>query len=156
MSFRFIILVCFFLVSLGGAAQSPRHDLLRSLDTQRFTAQVQKDSLALNRLLANDLVYTHSSGVVETKQQFIHSLVSGRWNYQAIEADSVTVRFYGPVAILTGRARVTLLMGDKPTPVIMIYTDVWHEQPIARGRGRNAGLPRWQLVSWAASRLPTP
>jgi hypothetical protein len=131
-------------------AQSPRHDLLRSLDKQRFAAQVQKDSVTLSRLMANDLLYTHSSGVVETKRQFIHSIATGRWNYLAIEADSVAVRFYGPVAILTGKARVTLLINNKPTPVIMVYTDVWTNKAGARRRKAN-----WQLVSWAASRLPT-
>jgi hypothetical protein len=149
---RLLLTTCLLLLVGHCVAQSPRHNLLKSLDKQRFTAQIQKDSLTLNRLMADDLLYTHSSGVVETKKQFIHSVASGRWNYQAIEADSVTVRFYGPVAILTGRARVTLLVNSQPTTVIMVYTDVWHEQPAARG----AASPRWQLVSWGASRLPNP
>ena len=110
------LLVIFLLLSFCSLAQSPRHDLLKSLDKQRFTAQIQKDSLTLSRLLGNDLLYTHSSGIVETKQEFIHSLVTGRWIYQAIDTDNVTVRFYGPVAILTGRARVTLLINGQSTP----------------------------------------
>ena len=147
-----LLFVTFLLLAVQCVAQSPRHNLLKSLDKQRFTAQIQKDSLALNRLLADDLLYTHSSGIVETKREFIRSITTARWNYQTIDTDSVTVRFYGPVAILTGRARVTLLINSQPTPLTMVYTDVWHEQPAGRG----AGSPRWQLVSWAASRLPNP
>jgi len=153
---RLLLTTCLLLLAVQCVAQSSRHDLLRSLDKQRFTAQIQKDSLTLNRLLADELIYTHSSGIVETKRAFVHSVVTGRWNYQAIETDSVTVRFYGPVAILTGRAQVTLLVNRQPTPLIMVYTDVWREQPNTRSRGRNATASRWQLVSWAASRLPNP
>ncbi|RYF68289.1 MAG: nuclear transport factor 2 family protein [Cytophagaceae bacterium] len=133
-------------------AQSPQHKLLRSLDRKRFDALIEKDTVALGQLLANDLLYTHSSGVVESKQEFIHSIAVGRWNYQSIDTDSVAVRFYGPVAILTGRARVTLLIADKPTPITMMYTDVWHNK--AKPKKRRS-MAKWQLVSWAAARLPT-
>lgn len=151
---RSLSVTCFLLIAACCLAQTPAHDLLRSLDKQRFTAQVQKDSLTLNRLLANDLIYTHSSGVVESKKEFMRSLLSGRWNYQSIDTDSVTVRLYGPTAILTGRARVTLLTAGKPTPVTMVYTDVWHKQQATRTGKKGALVSRWQLVSWAASRLP--
>ena len=151
---RSLFVICFLPVVGCCLAQTPAHDLLRSLDRQRFTAQVQKDSLVLNRLLANDLIYTHSNGLVETKQQFIHNLVSGRWNYQSIDTDSVKVRFYGSTAILTGRARVTLLTAGQPTPVTMVYTDVWHERQTAGSGRKEVSVSRWQLISWAASRLP--
>ncbi|WP_375444462.1 nuclear transport factor 2 family protein [uncultured Fibrella sp.] len=148
---RPVLLIGYCLLALTCSAQSPRHNLLKSLDAQRFVAQIQKDSLTLNQLLADDLLYTHSSGIVETKKEFMHSLAIGRWNYQRIDTDSVTVRFYGPVAILTGRAQVLLLIAEKPTPITMIYTDVWHNKPTGGRKKAN-----WQLVSWAASRLPTP
>lgn len=154
--FRFVmLLVCLFLVSLECAAQTPFHDALRNSDSQRFTAQIQKDSLALSQLLSDKLVYTHSSGVVETKRQFIHSLMTGRWNYQSIETDSVKVHLISKsLAILTGRARVTLLIDGKSTPLYMAYTDVWQLQttrPV-----NNLSVGRWQLISWAATRLPNP
>ncbi|MBO0951350.1 nuclear transport factor 2 family protein [Fibrella forsythiae] len=149
--YRLLLVFCL-LTTTFCLAQSPQHKLLRSLDRQRFDALVQKDTLALGQLLANDLLYTHSSGAVETKREFIHSIAVGRWNYQSIDTDSVTVRFYGPVAILTGRARVTLLIADKPTPVTMMYTDVWHNTAKPK---RRRTIAKWQLVSWAAARLPT-
>jgi len=132
-------------------AQTPQHDLLRSLDKQRFAAQVQKDSVTLQHLLADDLIYTHSNGTVETKAQFTRNVLSGKWKYLAMETDSATVRFYGSTAILTGRATVTLLMDGKPTPVLMIYTDVWHQKAARTGKKST-----WQLVSWAACRQPLP
>ncbi|XWW45965.1 nuclear transport factor 2 family protein [Fibrella sp. USSR17] len=136
-------------------AQTPFHDVIKNQDKQRFTAQIQKDSVALTRLLSDKLVYSHSNGVVETKRQFIHSLITGRWNYQSIETDSVTVRLIdNSLAIVTGRARVTLLIEGKPTPILMAYTDIWQLQ--RSKRVNNVATGRWQLLSWAAGRLPTP
>lgn len=136
-------LLVFFCATLSVLAQSPEHERLKALDQQRFTAQVNKDSLALNVLLANDLIYTHSNGVAETKSQYIGGILSGKWDYRATEVESATVRIFGPTAILTGRVRITVVLDGKPTPLYMAYTDVWHR----------TGKKRWQLVSWAASRL---
>ena len=146
---RSLFVTCLLTVATCCVAQSTRQNLLKALDQQRFTALIQKDTLALSQLLANDLIYTHSNGVVESKAAFIHSIATGRWNYQTIATDSIRIRFYGPVAILTGRARVTLLIANQPTPVTMLYTDVWHN----RAKGKRAN---WQLISWAAARLPNP
>ncbi|MEZ0607001.1 nuclear transport factor 2 family protein [Fibrella sp. WM1] len=137
----------FWLLFLGtllpGLAQSPLHEQLRTLDQQRFRAQINKDSLTLSALLADSLLYTHSNGIAETKPQYIRGILSGKWDYRATEVESATVRLFGPTAILTGRVRMTVIIDGKPTPLYMAYTDVWHR----------TGKKRWQLVSWAASRL---
>lgn len=153
--FRFVMLVGFFLISLDCAAQTPFHDALKNADTQRFVAQIQKDSVALSKLLADKLVYTHSSGVVETKQEFIHSLMAGRWNYQSIDTDSVQVHLVSQsLAILTGRARMVLVIAGNPTPLYMAYTDVWQLQTTRPVNKVSVG--RWQLIAWASTRLPNP
>ncbi|MEZ0483700.1 nuclear transport factor 2 family protein [Fibrella aquatica] len=155
MPLRSVTLVCLLLSGLASAAQTPFHDALINSDKQRFAAQIKKDSVALTRLLSDKLVYSHSNGVIETKQQFIHSLMTGRWNYQSIDTDSVKVHFITTsLAIVTGRARVVLLVNGKSTPVYMAYTDVWNLQTTRPVKGLSAG--RWQLISWAATRLPPP
>lgn len=138
-----LFLLVFYCTTLPTLAQSPEYERLKALDQQRFTAQINKDSLTLNALLADDLIYTHSNGVAETKPQYIRGILSGKWDYRTTEVESTTVRLFGPTAILTGRVRMTVLLDGKPTPLYMAYTDVWHR----------TGRKRWQLVSWAASRL---
>jgi hypothetical protein len=47
------------------------------LDKQRMTAMAQKDIATLNRLLSDDLIYTHSSARLDTKQSLIGNMESG-------------------------------------------------------------------------------
>ena len=49
--------------------------MIIDLDKKRMTAMAQKDVATLNALLADDLVYTHSSARLDTKQSLI-----GKWN----------------------------------------------------------------------------
>jgi len=48
------------------------------LDRQRMTAMAQKDIAKLNELIADDLVYTHSSARLDTKQSLIGALEGGK------------------------------------------------------------------------------
>ena len=52
-------------------------DAVKALELERFQAQEKNDFAALERLLADDLVYTHSSGAVDSKASYIESLRSG-------------------------------------------------------------------------------
>ncbi|WP_230140349.1 MULTISPECIES: nuclear transport factor 2 family protein [unclassified Pedobacter] len=42
---------------------------------------INPDSLGLDKLLLNNLSYGHSSGKVQTKQEFMHSLLSGESDF---------------------------------------------------------------------------
>ncbi|SDG66114.1 protein of unknown function [Pedobacter terrae] len=42
---------------------------------------IHPDSLGLDKLLLNNLSYGHSSGKVQTKQEFMHSLLSGESDF---------------------------------------------------------------------------
>ncbi len=51
---------------------------MKELDAKRFAAQVKNDVDTLASLLADDLVYTHSSSVVDGKTTYIDSLRTGK------------------------------------------------------------------------------
>ena len=51
------------------------------LDKKRMNAMAQKDIATLNALLADDLVYTHSTARLDTKQSLIGAMESGRTVY---------------------------------------------------------------------------
>ena len=48
------------------------------LDKQRMDAMAKKDLAALNTLISDDLVYTHSSARLDTKKTLIGNMESGR------------------------------------------------------------------------------
>ena len=47
------------------------------LDKQRMDAMAKKDLAALNMLISDDLVYTHSSARLDTKKSLIGNMESG-------------------------------------------------------------------------------
>src|SRR5262245_52458015 len=59
-------------------AQSGDGEAVKKLEIERFQAQEKNDFAALERLLADDLVYTHSSAAVDTKAGYIDALKSGK------------------------------------------------------------------------------
>ncbi len=132
--------------SAGLVAQAPdalgREALLAS-NAARFTAMVRADFRGLDTLLAPELIYVHSDGVVESKAEYLARLRTGRLRYQAIEPDDLEARVYGGAGLVTGRSRMQVKAGPKLLRFSIRFTSVYR-----RGRGG------WVLVAWQATRLP--
>jgi hypothetical protein len=125
------------------AGDSKTESEIRQMENRRFQAMLKVDGEELNRLLADDLTYTHSSGAVDTKSQLIDSLKSGERKYQVIETQDVKVRLYGSAAVITGRARLKTVSKGQESDFRVQFTDVY-----AKKKGH------WQMVAWQSSRLP--
>ena len=52
--------------------------LVIDLDRQRMTAMGQKDIATLNKLIGDDLIYTHSSARLDTKKSLIGAMDPAR------------------------------------------------------------------------------
>jgi ketosteroid isomerase-like protein len=113
------------------------------LDKQRMTAMAQKDIATLNELLADELVYTHSSARLDTKQSLIGAMQSGATVYTAVEPSDVQAQDFGDVVVLTGSCRIQVTSGGKPNAFGVRFTDVY-----ANKSGK------WQMVTWQSTRLP--
>ena len=70
---------CLFFAKATSAQQTPFES-----EAVRFKAQTNRDTLALKNLLANELSYCHSNGLLESKQDFIKSINSGKIIYDSI------------------------------------------------------------------------
>ena len=113
------------------------------LDRQRMTAMAQKDVARLNDVLADDLIYTHSSARIDTKQSLIGAMQSGATVYNSVEPSEVKAQDLGDAVVLTGVARIQVTSNGKPNAFGVRFTDVY-----ARRGGR------WQMVTWQSTRLP--
>jgi ketosteroid isomerase-like protein len=111
-------------------------------DRARFDAQVKGDLAALDKLLAPDLTYVHSSGALETKDEFLRGIESGKYKYRAVATEGVAVRSYGEVTVLGGKATIDVVVDGKDLHVVLRYTDVWVKRD-----------GRWQMVAWHSTRL---
>jgi len=111
--------------------------------SERFAAMVAADTERLEGFLADDLSYAHTTGLVETKQQFLQTIESGVIDYQRIVPGDVRVRIYGEVAVMTGTAELQAVANGSPVRARIGFLDV----------SRRVG-DIWQLVAWQSNRLP--
>jgi ketosteroid isomerase-like protein len=117
--------------------------MIIDLDKKRMTAMAQKDVATLNALLADELVYTHSSARLDTKQSLIGAMESGATVYTAVEPSDVKAQDLGDAVVLTGACRISVMSGGRPNSFGVRFTDVY---------ANNGG--RWQMVTWQSTRLP--
>jgi ketosteroid isomerase-like protein len=109
----------------------------------RYAAQTREDFAAMEKLFGEDLVYIHSSALVDGKASYIELMRSGEVHYRVMKRDEVTVRTYGCVAIITGHANFDVTVKGKDVSVELRFHSIWAK--------RDGGL---QFISWQATRVP--
>ena len=114
-------------------------DEIIALENRRIEAMTKGDIQALEEILADDLIYTHTTARIDTKASFIDAISSGRSNYRSVERKDVKVRQFGDSAVVTGHAKIHV--GDNKFEARFI--DVY-----AKRDGT------WQMVAWQSTRLP--
>ncbi len=122
--------------------QQAEHEI-RQRETHRFEAIVRGDVAALEDILSDDLSYTHTSGVFETKTDFIGKLKSGELRYESFTPEDMRVRVYGTTAVVTGVAGAKVQVKGEHLSFRLRFTDVYVKQGV-----------HWRMVAWQATRLP--
>jgi ketosteroid isomerase-like protein len=117
--------------------------LIIDLDRKRMQAMAAKDVAMLEKVLADDLVYTHSSARLDTKQSLIGNMVSGATVYTSVEPSDVKAQDLGDTVVLTGIAQIKVMANGAPNAFGVRFTDVY-----AKRHGN------WQMVTWQSTRLP--
>jgi ketosteroid isomerase-like protein len=112
------------------------------LDKKRMTATANKDIDTLNQLIADDLIYTHSSARMDTKQSLIGAMQSGATVYTSMVPSDVVAQDLGDTVVLTGVAAISVMSDGKPNSFKVRFIDVYAK--------RASG---WQMVTWQSTRL---
>jgi ketosteroid isomerase-like protein len=76
-------------------------DLNRKIDR----AVVAKDFQTLEKHYGNDFVFTHGTGLVDSKKSWIEAIKRNK-GYVSREHDSTTVELHGDVAVINGKLTV--------------------------------------------------
>lgn len=128
----------------AGAGAKAEQQVLQA-EKDRFAAMITGDRAALERLLADDLTYTHSSALFESKAEFIKSVTGGTIDYVSIVPSETDwkVRVNGNTAIVNGVAAVNVIDTGKDLKIKVRYTT------IHTNRGG-----QWQMQAWQATRFP--
>lgn len=123
-------------------AQSKNQLEIQAIEKQRFNAMASRDTALLRKLLADDLTYLHSNGLLENKEQHLANIGSGKLVYKTMEPSEMNVRQHGKSAIVNGVIHVTGNSGEKAFDLQLRYTDVYFKR-----KGN------WQLAAWQSLKL---
>jgi ketosteroid isomerase-like protein len=107
-------------------------------------AMMDADKTQLEELVADQLSYGHSGGVIETKVQFIDVIVSKKTVYKAITISEPSTTVVGSNAIARHIFSAETESGGKAGSARVGILQVWHKQD-----------GRWKLLARQAFRLPT-
>ena len=80
---------------------------IEALYKQMYQAMVEKDTVTLDELHADEFVLTHMTGMRQSKQEYIRAIADGTLNYYEATHEQIDIRIDGDRATLTGRSRVT-------------------------------------------------
>jgi ketosteroid isomerase-like protein len=105
-------------------------------EERRCAAIAAADWDALDKIVADDFLYTHSVGTTENKESWISGIKARR---RAVEHDGLSVRSFGDVALLSGSSVYRYaepFHGDSHYGAILDVLQVW----VRRSEG-------WQIVA---------
>ena len=98
---------------------------LRAAEEARRQAMLQSDTEKLGELLSERLVYTHSSGVKDSRQSYLHKLASGALRYETLEFLAPEVRLVGDVGLVAATMKATVSGVGGLRSVNSSYLAVW-------------------------------
>ncbi|MDB5489812.1 MAG: hypothetical protein JWQ58_3527 [Reyranella sp.] len=113
------------------------------LDHKRMQAMGAKDYATLEAVIADELIYTHSTARIDTKESLIGAMKSGATVYTSVEPSDVKAQDLGDVVVLTGVAQIKVVSKGAPNAFGVRFLDVYAK--------RNGS---WQMVTWQSTKLP--
>jgi ketosteroid isomerase-like protein len=122
-------------------SESMEQELLK-LEQQWGDALVKPDLAFLDRILAEDYLFTSPLGEVLTKAQMLAGLKSGKDIVSSVMNHEMKVRVYGDAAVVNGHSTYEETVQGKDISGEYRWTDTW----IRKGG-------RWQCVADHASRV---
>jgi hypothetical protein len=96
----------------------------------------------MQRLFGDDLVYVHSTGVVDDKAGYINRQRSGL-HYRAMRRSNATMRVYGCLAVITGNGSFEWTQKGQDSTALLLFHSIW----VKRGS-------TLQFVSWESTPAP--
>jgi hypothetical protein len=109
----------------------------------RYRALLGPDLTTLDRLYDERLSYVHSSGVRDTKAEYLEKIRTGYYVYHRVEHSAERVEMAGNSAVVVGRMTADLTVEGTPKTIDNLALAVW----------TRIG-EEWQLLAYASTPLP--
>jgi ketosteroid isomerase-like protein len=117
---------------------------LRSLEGKRFAAMTNRDFDSLEELLDDRLCYTHSSGVRDTKDEYLRAVRDEVYVYGPVTHVENSITVIGDVAVITGEMEADIKVNGTPKKLRNAATAVWAHSSST-----------WRLLSYQTTPLPS-
>lgn len=102
---------------------------IRAIEAALYRAMIAKDFAALERILAPDLVYVHSTAVSESRGEYLDGVIGGRYEYESIASRNVKIVIHGDVAIMNGIVDMSVGAAGQPKGMThLLFVLVWVKQ----------------------------
>lgn len=111
-------------------------------DERRYLAMLGQDLAELDAVLDEQMIYTHSSGRLETKAEFLDLLSNGRTVYLSINREVQGYIHSGDATLLYGRTHMEVSTAAGAKTIHCLYQSLWLRRPQG-----------WRMASWAPTTL---
>ena len=109
-------------------------------DRMRIDAMIAGDTGALDPLLHEELIYTHSNGKVDTKTSLMEMLAQGDIDYLKIQRGAEEVRLGRNAGVVSAPVEIEVAAGGQLHQITGVFTAVYFWQD-----------GRWQLVAYQSA-----
>jgi ketosteroid isomerase-like protein len=133
----------------GGFSLAQKHESRHEIDQledEWRSAVLASDAKALDSLLAEDYMAITASGTLQSRDETLANLRSGRLHFTTLTITDRKVRFYGATAVVTSLATIEATNPEGQVTGEYRYTHVYVRD--AQGN--------WKIVSVEASRVREP
>lgn len=103
-------------------------DEIRKVESAWASAVMALDTAALDGIFAPQLIYAHSTGAIESKQQYMDRLKTGAQKYDHITHESTKIVPYGDAVVAHSIARMTGTSNGRPFNDHVMMMHLWVKQ----------------------------
>jgi hypothetical protein len=139
----FVIIIFLALVSVQSFSQSNTEQAVLKLSQKKFSWLINKQTDSLKSVLDDRLMFVHSNGWTETKQELLDDLKNGKLDYISIDVSEASVRVFESTAVVTGKGKFSVEVDGNPLVINLFYTEVY----ILKNK-------KWLLASRHSNRMP--
>jgi hypothetical protein len=116
-------------VSKSGNASTDDKSILAALDTQYQAAVKSNDASVIDRIVADDFVFTTGSGRTFDKAELLDDARGGQVSYTHNEDSNRTVRVWGDMAVVTAKLWEQGVDHGKPFDNVIWFSDIYVRTP---------------------------
>lgn len=106
-------------------------------------AMISRDKPALDQLTSQELSYGHSTGVVQSKSEFVNDILSGPVKFLKIDMVDQHVNLAGDIAIVRSISAITGMNKENPMDLKIGVLMIWKKEN-----------GNWKLLARQGYKLP--